>query len=125
MKKQYKVDEQSREHWGDILRDIVSDAVAIKERAHDLIVEMVGDVGGEVWLADEAFCFTFDDEGVCHEKRVTAVKVDAGKITLVYEDEWDDRYELAEDSGLIEYDKIELAEAVGCVLVDCINDEND
>lgn len=125
MKKQYKVDEQTREYWSDVLRDIVSDAGAIRERAHEMVVEMVGYVGGQVQLIDDAFCCVFDHDGTCEERCVSAVKIDSGRLILVYEDELGDQCELAEDSGLIEYDKIELAEVVGSVLVDYVGYDKD
>ena len=46
--KHYRIDEQIKECWRDSIRDIVEQSGAVKERAHDLIVEIVEEAGGEV-----------------------------------------------------------------------------
>ena len=121
--KHYRIDEQIKECWRDSIRDIVEQSSAVKERAHDLIVEMVEEAGGEVELVEDAFCLVFDDRMEGHDKRIHSVKVVGGHLSLVYEEDYDELLELDEKSGLVEFDEVDLAEAVSYVLADNIGDE--
>ena len=121
--KHYRIDEQIKECWRDSIRDIVEQSSAVKERAHDLIVEMVEEAGGEVELVEDAFCLVFDDRMEGHDKRIHSVKVVGGHLSLVYEEDYDELLELDEKSGLVEFDEVNLAEAVSYVLADNIGDE--
>ena len=121
--KHYRIDEQIKECWRDSIRDIVEQSSAVKERAHDLIVEMVEEAGGEVELVEDAFCLVFDDRMEGHDKRIHSVKVVGGHLSLVYEKDYDELLELDEKSGLVEFDEVDLAEAVSYVLADNIGDE--
>ena len=121
--KHYRIDEQIKECWRDSIRDIVEQSSAVKERAHDLIVEMVEEAGGEVELVEDAFCYVFDDRMEAHDKRINSVKVVGGHLSLVYEEDYDELLELDEKSGLVEFDEVDLAEADSYVLADNIGDE--
>ena len=121
--KHYRIDEQIKECWRDSIRDIVEQSSAVKERAHDLIVEMVEEAGGEVELVGDAFCLVFDDRMEGHDRRIHSVKVVGGHLSLVYEEDYDELLELDEKSGLVEFDEVDLAEAVSYVLADNIGNE--
>lgn len=118
--KHYKIDEQIKEFWRDSISEIVKQSDALRERTHDLIVEMVRESGGEVELVEDAFCYVFDDRMEAHEKRIHSVKYARGSLSIVYEEDYDELLELDEKSGLVEFDEIELAEAVSYVLAGSI-----
>lgn len=119
----YRIDEQIKENWRGSIRDIVEQADVVKEQAHDLIVEMVKEAGGMVELIEDAFCYVFDDRMEAHDRRVHSVKVAGNNLSIVYEEDDYALLELDEKSGLVEFDEIELAEAVSYVLADDIRDE--
>ena len=58
-----------------------------------------------------------------HDKRINSVKVVGGHLSLVYEEDYGELLELDEKSGLVEFDEVDLAEAVSYVLADNIGDE--
>lgn len=114
--KHYRIDEQIKEYWRDSIRDIVEQSSAVKERAHDLIADMLKETGSELELVEDAFCYVFDDRMEAHEKRIHSVKYARGSLSIVYEEDYDELLELDEKSGLVEFDEVELAEAVSYVL---------
>lgn len=118
--KHYKIDEQIKEFWRDSISEIVKQSDALRERTHDLIVEMVRESGGEVELVEDAFCYVFDDRMEAHDKRIHSVRCIRGNLSIVYEEDYDELLELDEKSGLVEFDEVELAEAVSYVLAGSI-----
>ena len=55
------------------MRDIIEQSDAVKERAHDLIADMLKETGSELELVEDAFCYVFDDRMEAHEKRIHSV----------------------------------------------------